>query len=176
MHEPAVHGVRAQIDGSNPTAAEWLGFRVGHWMLALEAAGTGAVLAWPPPLARLPGAPPWLIGVMTDNAHPLPVVDLAALIEADADSTHGATHTLICATDPIAIPISAPRPLGAHGDDELARECDPVDVPAAITGGRVRISGARLERFDSAAVVALAIRRSASWWRAREGETDDNQH
>jgi len=168
MHDASV--------SNHPAPVGVLGFSVARWALALAASEARAVLAWPPVLARLPEAPPWLLGITFDDTRALPVVDLAGLLDEGADSTSGATHTLICAAGRLALPISAPRPLGAVTEDNRDWGSSTQQVPLAIACGRVSVAGCTLAHFDSAAVFALATRRSASWWRDWEGEIDGNHH
>lgn|GEM_PF-6648296 len=148
-----------------------LGFSIARWALALDAAEVGAVLAWPPLLAHLPGAPPWLLGIILDESRALPLVDVTGLFD-EGSATPGATHTLLCKAGGFALPVSAPCPFVATATGGSDSAAMPADIPPSITRGMVSAAGKTIARFDGAAVIALATRRCASWWSGWESEVD----
>ena len=80
--------------------AEWegLGVRVGSLWCVLPRADVREVIT-PPPLTRVPGARPWLIGLANVRGNLLPVFDLAVLAGLPAEEDTRSARVLVLNSD-----------------------------------------------------------------------------
>lgn len=81
------------------------------------------------PLARVPRAPAWLLGVVQHQGRPLPVVDLALHTGLSATAAGGMAVLLDHTEVPLAVRVEAVEAVEASGDDANAVPAPPAAAP-----------------------------------------------
>ncbi len=86
----------ARVDLAAGSAQYWtgLGFRLGDRWLVAPREDVREVIALPP-LTRVPGARPWLLGLANVRGSLLPVVDLKQFLEGDRTVVHEGQRVLV---------------------------------------------------------------------------------
>jgi twitching motility protein PilI len=73
---------------------QWVGVRVAAWSIAVPVASLHEIRR-PPPLVRVPGVMPWLVGVAALQAQLVPVTHLARFLLDEAPRTGPDTRLLL---------------------------------------------------------------------------------
>jgi twitching motility protein PilI len=92
----------ARLDVAAGAAQFWtgLGFRLGDRWLVAPREDVREVIV-PPPLTRVPGARPWLLGLANVRGSLLPVCDLHRLLGEEHNTLARASRVLVYNSDPV---------------------------------------------------------------------------
>jgi chemotaxis signal transduction protein len=156
-------GVQAEQAGP----AAWTGAAAGAVLLRLGASRYAldmtdvAEVAMLPPVTRLPGQPPWLLGVANWRGRMLPVLDLRPLLDTAPVPLAGSARLVVVAHDDVVVGLVAEAVPGVYDDglDDAAPAPPTLSADAArLVSGQLSDAYGPVAVLDVAAVLALRER------------------
>lgn len=146
--------------GSGPAAATGVVLRLAASRYVLDLADVAEVVPLPV-VTRIPGSPPWLLGVANWRGRILPVLDLRPLVGSPPAPLATSARVLVLARDDVMAGVVAESVTGVC---EVAVDA-PAVAPATLSGeaarlvlGQVRDAAGPLAVLDAGAVLALRQR------------------
>jgi twitching motility protein PilI len=130
MERRAREAVAAR-EGADTSAEEWvgIGFRLGAESFVAARGDVREVIPVPEPLARVPGAKPWLRGIANVRGQLLTIVDLKAFLGGGSSAPDRRSRVLVLAGRDVPTALIVDEVLGFRRftEDEFAE-----DAPATV--------------------------------------------